>query len=213
MLVAITACAASVSLTAPARAGGLKGLPDPGIEDHNLVIGPSLAAAAVAGAETQPSFGLDVTYSYSILWASLGARFIAGDEWVSLPYGEVGVWLLANVGAGCTVIQGGPRSGDVAPHLFVGLPIPISTAARNKFRTIVLEPYYRPAWWEGNALHEVGLLLKVIAWGRKSRPDPSPTYQPAPRTEPPLVAPTELPPASPPAPPEEPPHAPLAPDP
>lgn len=206
---------ACVSVATPAWAGGLKGLPDPGVSDHNLVIGPSMAAAVIARQDAQPVLGLDATYSYELLWASLGARFIAGEKWTSLPYGEVGVWLLANVGAGCTVVRGGAHHGQIAPHLFLGLPIPISPAKRNSLRrTFILEPYYRPTWWEGDTLHEVGLLVKVVAWGRKSRPryeSPPITPAPAPRSDPPLVDPTPLgqPEPAPPPTPEEPPRAPM----
>jgi hypothetical protein len=209
--------AASLGVAAPAWAGGLKGLPDPGVSDHNLIVGPSLAAAALSNEGDQVALGLDVTYSYSVLWGSLGARFLPGSEWVSLPYGEVGLWLLANIGVGCTVVQGGTRSGQVAPHLFLGLPLPVSTAKRNSFkRTLIFEPYYRPMWWEGSTLHEVGLLMKIVAWGRDSKYDgpENVPHPPPPRSDPPLVTPTPAPvePAPPPPPaPEEPPHAPLAP--
>ena len=206
--------AAAFSAATPASAGGLKGLPDPGVSDHNLVIGPSMAAAVTSRKDAQPALGLDVTYSYSLLWASLGARFISDEQWTSLPYGEVGIWLLANVGAGCTVVHGGSHSGQVAPHLFLGLPIPVSPAKTNSFhRTLIVEPYYRPTFWEGDTLHEAGLLVKIVAWGRKSRPRyESPVVPlPAPRSDPPLVdppTPGQPEPAPQPAP-EEPPHAPM----
>lgn len=208
---------ASLGVAAPAWAGGFKRLPDPGIDDHNLIVGPSLAVAALSNEGDQVALGLDVTYSYSVLWGSLGARFLPDGEWVSLPYGEVGLWLLANIGVGGTVVRGGTRSGQVAPHLFLGLPLPVSTAKRNAFkRTLIFEPYYRPMWWEGSTLHEVGLLMKIVAWGRDSKYDGPETVPPAPppRSDPPLVTPTSAPvePATPPPAPEEPPHAPLAPD-
>jgi hypothetical protein len=208
---------ACIGIATPAAAGGLKGLPDPGIDDYNLIVGPSFAVAPLTGEGDHVALGLDVTYSYSLMWASLGARFLPDSEWVSLPYGEVGVWLLANIGVGCTVVQGGSRSGELAPHLFVGVPVPFSTAKRNALRrTFIFEPYYRPTWLDGSTLHEVGLLLKVVAWSGKSRSDydSPPPPPPPPRTAPPLVDPTPPPgepePAPPPAP-EEPPHAPLAP--
>lgn len=177
--------------------------------DNLILVGPSLAYSSIVGEADRASLGLDLTLTQSLFWVSAGARFMPGDEWVSLPYGEFGLWLGANVGFGGTLIEGGPRGNQLAPHLFVGIPFPVQFADGVQLfgGGMLVEPYYRPLWWQGNTLHEVGVLFKVFAWSSDDRPPPPP---PDPDSSP-LVDPSPQPqhPAPPPPAPEEPPHAPL----
>jgi hypothetical protein len=131
-----------------------------------LVVGPSLAYGSRVSASDHPIYGLDLTYTKSRFWGTLGARLLHDEHPTVLPYAELGMWLYVNIGFGGTLLLNAGREQKrlLAPHLFVGVPVPlIETPTKLWF----VEPYYRPMWWQGTALHEVGLLFKVIVWARK----------------------------------------------
>jgi hypothetical protein len=156
----------------------------------SLVVGPSVAYGSIVGAGDHPVYGLDFTYGREVFWGTLGARMRDGEHPTLMPYAEIGIWLVLNVGAGVTFLANDPQRRSAAPHLFLGLPIPFARRDQSGAGLWLVEPYYRPLWWEGNTLHEVGLLLKVVVWSGGD--DPAPRRR-APRTapfgEPPLVDP------------------------
>jgi hypothetical protein len=177
----VAAAALTLALAGHARAMHMANLLPP----EELVIGPSLAYGSIVGAADHPLLGVDVTYGRELFWATLGARLLADEHPTLMPYAEVGVCLVLNIGAGVTFLAHDRRQQSAAPHLFLGLPVPFVERVDVDGRGVwFVEPYYRPLWWEGNALHEVGLLVKVFAWTGSEQP-------PKPRRpdEPPLVDP------------------------
>jgi hypothetical protein len=160
------------------------------VPPDRLVLGPSLAYGSIVGAGDHPMYGLDFTYGREIFWGTLGTRMLDDERPKLMPYAEVGIWLVLNVGAGVTFLANDPQRRRAAPHLFLGLPIPFARRDQGDAGVWLVEPYYRPLWWEGNTLHEVGLLLKVVVWSGGEDPPPR-RPAPAPRTapfgEPPLV--------------------------
>lgn len=76
-----------------------------------------------------------------------------------LPYTEVGLYALANLGAGLTVAAGGGQKTTALPHLFVGVPF-----GQVEGTAWFIEPYYRPSFGtllgQSGAHHELGVLFK-----------------------------------------------------
>jgi hypothetical protein len=153
------------------------------VPNDMLVVGPSLAYGSRVSASDHPVYGVDLTYTRHQVWGTLGGRLLHDDRPTLLPYAELGVWLGVNVGFGATFLlnRESEQKRLLAPHLFLGLPLPLG---ETQSKLWLLEPYYRPMWWQGGALHEVGVLLKVVIWTREA-PRPARPI----RTEPPLVDP------------------------
>jgi hypothetical protein len=151
-------------------------LPDP--PEHRLVVGPSLAYGSIAGAADHPLYGLEATYAYFVFWGSAGARLWHDAGPTLLPHAEAGVYLGINVGVGASYILENERERRLAPHLFLGLPLPVYVVDAPwgplEAGSCFVEPYYRPLWWQGNALHEVGLMFRITAFasGTKRLPPP-----------------------------------------
>jgi hypothetical protein len=136
----------------------------PTVPEHILTVGPTLAYAHAPRLESALVYGVDVAYTYTLFWGGAGARVFEtfeADERKVLPYVEVGVFLLLNVGGGYT-LDTAPRSESLSgPHLFIGLPVPFSKLQRGaKSSFFYAEPYYRATYAEVGTLHEGGALVK-----------------------------------------------------
>jgi hypothetical protein len=128
-------------------------------------LGPSVAYGMRVRAADHPVFGLDASYSYLMFWGGGGVRLLADEGPTVLPYVEAGAWLGVNIGVGCSLLANNPRRQVLATHLFLGFPWPVSgIKIKDTEYPVYLEPYYRPMWWSGTALHELGLLLKITTW-------------------------------------------------
>ena len=133
---------------------------DPHMPDHIVAVGPSVAYAHARDLGGGLLYGVDATGSYQILWASGGLRVFEtfeADERRFLPYLEVGVWLVVNIGAGVTIDVTGKENEATGPHLFLGLPFPAA-------ESVFAEPYYRATFTEAGTLHEGGALVKWTKW-------------------------------------------------
>ena len=123
------------------------------------------SGAWVSGADDTPGgamLGVDVAYFYEHYWLSAGTRLRLESDAVGAvyPYVEAGLWYLANVGLGYSLGIADGRNPWSNVHLFVGVPIPLSSSGT--WILPYVEPYYRPMLGDGVVVHEVGVLIKGV---------------------------------------------------
>ena len=134
-----------------------------GVPEGEISVGPSLAYWHDPEDHPGASTGIDFAAQYSLLWGTIGTRFLfADDRYAVVPYAEAGVGFILNVGGGYSHAFGDAAAAGANLHLFVGLMIPPELLVWDG--QIYFEPYYRPMWGlqDANAgdSHEVGLLVK-----------------------------------------------------
>ncbi len=134
------------------------------LPDDQVTLGPTFAYAYAPELEGALVYGVDAAAVYAIAWAGGGVRVFESfdaDERTVLPYLEVGLWLLVNVGAGYTVDTSG-RDALSGPHFFIGVPIP---GIKDTFDGLLyVEPYYRATYASVGTLYEGGAFVKWGSW-------------------------------------------------
>ncbi len=110
-------------------------------------------------------YGVDAAAAYTIPLAwrrqRLFETFEANERKV-LPYLEVGLWLLVNVGGGYTVDLNEDDTNASGPHFFIGAPVPVGKPFDG---VAYLESlYYRATYADVGTLHEGGAFLKWAKW-------------------------------------------------
>lgn len=143
------------------------------LPEHGYTLG--FSGAWVSGAGDTPGgamLGGDFAYFLDHFWLSAGTRLRLESDAVGAvyPYVEVGGWYLVNLGLGYSLGIAGDRSPWSNAHLFVGLPIPLTT--EGTWMLPYVEPYYRPMLGDGVVVHELGVLIKgLLLWGEPSQPN------------------------------------------
>jgi hypothetical protein len=138
-------------------------LPEP--PDEVASIGPTLAYAHAPELGGACMYGVDAAVLHKFFWGGAGVRLfetLEADERKVLPYLEVGLWVLVNLGAGYTVDLNEGETNASGPHFFVGVPLPF--AASSPGGVYYVEPYYRATYAEVGTLHEAGTFLKWASW-------------------------------------------------
>jgi hypothetical protein len=134
------------------------------LPEAGVGIGPTLGYAHARDLGGGMVYGVDAAAAYTILWAGGGVRLFEtfeANERKVLPYLEVGLWLLVNVGGGYTVDLNEDDTNASGPHFFIGVPVPVGKPFDG---VAYLEPYYRATYADVGTLHEGGAFLKWAKW-------------------------------------------------
>jgi hypothetical protein len=112
------------------------------------------------------ALGFDGSYVWENLgiplWISGGARGLPHENNpIGLVYGEAGVWLGVNLGAGYVYKTGQATGSRALIQGFLGVPVPVGLDSRGN-PGIYVEPFFRPLMTtQGKDIrYEVGLLVK-----------------------------------------------------
>jgi hypothetical protein len=134
------------------------------LPEHGVGVGATVAYGHARDLDGGLLVGVDAAAAYRIFWAGAGARVFEPfepDERKVLPYLEVGLWVLVNIGVGYTVDVNSGDTSASGPHFFIGVPLPF-TEGFDGF--LYAEPYYRATYADVGTLHEGGAFLKWARW-------------------------------------------------
>jgi hypothetical protein len=163
---------ATMAVAATARADSEPPLfprpPDHPVSDDGLRLTFGLGAAATGvPARNRVAVPLEATLVPRAFF-NTSAGVVVSSLGIDEIYGELGVWLLADLGFGIGYGQRQlPHGVEWAPigHVFVGAPIPLGDDFNVEKRWFAYAlPYYRPSWdlhTNGGLSHEFGLMLKM----------------------------------------------------